>query len=150
MSKFDFRLTTSTFGIYQCHKIVREVFVHEQGFPDTSPPSSDVDCTYFLGTHISEEDGSGRVTPIATGRIMPIGKIARVQRVAVLAPYRQQKVGSRLIRHIIEYARAVGFREITLNAQVNSQDFYTKLDFTAIGETYEEAGIMHQEMVMVL
>jgi predicted GNAT family N-acyltransferase len=80
---------------------------------------------------------------IGTGRLLPDGHIGRV---AVLKSYRGHSFGNLLMKKLLSMARASGFKEVELSAQVRVQGFYEKLGFSAKGEIYQEAGISHINM----
>jgi predicted GNAT family N-acyltransferase len=118
-----------------------QVFVQEQQVPeeleqDEHDPQS---------THILARSVNG--TAVGTGRLLPDGHIGRV---AVLAQWRQHGIGKRLMQALIEQARLQGHSTVELNAQVDALDFYRKLSFQAQGETFLDAGIVHQSMSLQL
>lgn len=123
-------------------RAVREpVFVQEQQVPieeewDELDPACD---------HVIARDDANR--PIGTGRLTPKHKIGRM---AVLREWRGKGVGEALLLALIERARAVGLREVSLNAQVGALGFYEKFGFQGFGERFWEAGIEHQAMRLEL
>lgn len=123
-------------------RTVREpVFVVEQQVPlelewdDLDPRSR----------HVLARDAEGR--PIGTGRLTPEGKIGRM---AVLTDWRGRGVGEALLSTLIDLARAHGYREVELHAQVAAIGFYEKSGFVAFGDEYDEAGIRHRSMRLAL
>lgn len=123
-------------------RAVREpVFVIEQNVPlEEEWDALDPTCR-----HVIARDSTNR--PIGTGRLTPEGKIGRM---AVLREWRGLGVGEALLRTLIEQARALGWPEVTLNSQVNAIGFYEKFDFQSFGELYEDTGIMHRQMRLIL
>ena len=117
---------------------VREtVFVEEQGVPaEIELDEWDAVCRHALAF---AADGG----VIATGRLLPDGHIGRM---AVLAPWRKQGVGGRVLAALITEAERLGMRELVLNAQVSAQGFYAHFGFVAEGEVFTEAGILHRAM----
>lgn len=121
---------------------VREtVFVQEQSVPlelewDELDP---------LCHHVLARDDAG--TPIGTGRLTPKQKIGRM---AVLASWRGQGVGDALLRALLERARDLGWRRISLHSQASAVAFYTRHGFLPFGDPFVEAGIDHQSMELLL
>lgn len=141
--------TKQAIGI--CQGIRHKVFVVGQGIdPAIEQDGMDAACLHFLGTYINEMHNVRSDHPAAAARIFPQGDTARIQRLAVLEEFRGRHFGVDLMRFMITLARGTDYRQITLGAQLNVVDFYTKLGFTAVGEVYKEVGIIHQEMVMTL
>jgi predicted GNAT family N-acyltransferase len=55
-----------------------------------------------------------------------------------------------VLQALTEAARARGDREVLLHAQRSAIGFYDRLGWQRRGEVFEEAGIPHQEMFLVL
>ncbi len=94
---------------------------------------------------LAQEENSG--VPIGTGRLLPDGHIGRM---CVLKQWRRQGVGSSLLTFLLEEARHRGHREVRLNAQEHAIAFYAGFQFQPEGELFEEAGIMHRSMYLLL
>ncbi len=123
-------------------QLVREkVFVIEQNVPH----SLEWDGLDAESLHMLAETPDKH--PIGTGRLLPDGHIGRM---AVLADWRGQGVGSALLSGLIEEGRSRGFAQLILNAQVRAIAFYERQGFKAEGETFDEAGIPHRRMVLPL
>ncbi len=117
------------------------VFVQEQGVPEERERDGlDGDCR-----HVLARDDAGQ--PIGCGRISPAHKIGRM---AVLQTWRGQGVGLALLRELMAYARAAGWSEVTLDAQVSAIGFYEREGFVAHGEEFEDAGLPHRAMRLAL
>ena len=121
---------------------VREtVFVQEQNVPlalewDELDPS----CR-----HVLARDAQGQ--PIGTGRLTPQHTIGRM---AVLADWRGRGVGDALLLALIDEARRLGWREVSLHAQVSAIGFYARHGFLPYEARFVEAGIDHQSMRRLL
>ena len=117
----------------------RTVFVEEQGVAeDEEWDGADPDCRHFLA-----DDHDGR--PIGTARLMPSGQIGRM---AVLAEWRGQGIGARLLRLAVDAARASNYPSIFLHAQSHAVGFYERAGFKVTGKPFMEAGIEHREMTL--
>ncbi|GAB1595965.1 GNAT family N-acetyltransferase [Lysobacter claricitrinus] len=113
------------------------VFVGEQRVPvELERDELDAACT-----HVLARDAEGR--PIGTGRLAPNGKIGRM---AVLGDWRGRGVGRAMLLRLLDAARAAGLSDVMLHAQVDAERFYAADGFLPVGERFEEAGIVHQEM----
>jgi len=116
--------------------IRKSVFIDEQHVPkDLEWDGQDRDCTHFLA--------SSNAVPVATARLTATGQIGRM---AVLADYRGNGIGSRLLAAVIEQAKRTGHRQVFLHAQVNVIGFYQKHGFIAEGDIFIDAGIEHRTM----
>ena len=54
-----------------------------------------------------------------------------------------------MIGHLMEDARASGFRQIILHAQTYLEQLYTEFGFVRVGDVFNEAGIPHVKMVSI-
>jgi predicted GNAT family N-acyltransferase len=123
------------------------VFVDEQRVP-AEEEIDEHDRTDADARHALIRDGD---KPIAAGRYYRLdGDTAQVGRMAVLAAYRGDGVGRRLLDALVEDARRRGFARVALNAQDHAVGFYTKAGFTPFGETLVECDILHQPMQRAL
>lgn len=86
-------------------------------------------------------------TPVATGRLLPGGKIGRM---AVRAPWRGRGVGSAVLEALVQLAAARGEEQVVLGAQLQAIPFYEKHGFVAEGEVFLDAGIEHRKMTRPL
>lgn len=84
---------------------------------------------------------------VATLRIREEQNSWILQRIAVVKEYRQQAIGSKLVNFCIVAAKNKKLKQIMLHSQVYVLDFYLKLGFIAQGDVFEEAKILHQEVI---
>jgi predicted GNAT family N-acyltransferase len=122
----------------------QEVFIHEQRVPaelelDEFDPSATHALAYIDGNCI----GTGRLVDLGGGR-------AQIGRMAVLAPFRNQGVGKKILEKLITLAQSQEANSIVLHSQVLAIPFYEKLGFQAQGSIYDEAGIPHRNMILLL
>jgi YbgC/YbaW family acyl-CoA thioester hydrolase len=122
-----------------------EVFVQEQQIPaDLEWDAADATCVHALAVNRLG-------MPLATGRLLPAEQgAAKLGRMAVIASMRGSQVGRQVLNALIDAARARGDREVLLHAQRSAIGFYLRAGFTARGEPFDEAGIAHQEMALLL
>lgn len=113
------------------------MFVTEQGVPE----QLEWDGKDAQAVHLIAETASGMA--IGTARLLAGGRIGRM---AVLANYRGQGVGSALLKQVLRLARQQGLRTLSLHAQIQVVPFYRRFGFEVVGDSFEEAGITHQAM----
>lgn len=85
--------------------------------------------------------------PVATARLKYDGQFGRM---AVLADYRRQGVGSALLRTLIQQARALKLPGLHCHAQISALDFYRQHGFNGTGNEFDDAGIPHLAMTLTL
>lgn len=89
--------------------------------------------------------------PVATGRLLQHASgVARIGRMAVNRVLRGSSLGRDVLRALMLAAAQRGDHEVLLHAQRTAQGFYARLGFLPRGEPFEEAGIVHIEMVHAL
>ncbi len=121
--------------------IRQQVFVVEQGVPESRERDGlDADCS-----HVLARDESGQ--PIGCARLSPDHKIGRM---AVLREWRGEGVGMALLRELITRARSLDWNEVKLAAQVSAIGFYEREGFTAYGDVFDDAGLPHRSMSLML
>ncbi len=87
---------------------------------------------------------------VATGRLLSMGAdmpgVARIGRMAVLKAHRGQGLGLAILQALIAEARALGFEQVILHAQLHALAFYERAGFVAEGPEFEECRIQHRQM----
>lgn len=122
----------------------QEVFIHEQGVPaelelDEYDPLAAHALAYLDGRCI----GTGRLVDLGDGQ-------AQIGRMAVLTQFRSTGIGKQILEKLVQLARSKGVKLIVLHSQVTAIPFYEKLGFEAQGPIYDEAGISHRNMILLL
>ncbi len=87
---------------------------------------------------------------IGTGRLIMNDRIAKIGRMAVQSSRRNQGIGKSILNALIQTAKEKGAQECLLHAQVHAIAFYAKEDFEPHGPIFDEAGIPHVEMRLIL
>ncbi len=119
------------------------VFIQGQAVPaELEVDGLDPQCTHLLAERFDGE----RWTPVGTARLRQVDDHAKAERVAVLPAMRGLGIGDLLMRTLQDVARAQGFEEVHLNAQLQVVPFYERLGYQAEGPEFEEAGIQHRAM----
>jgi YbgC/YbaW family acyl-CoA thioester hydrolase len=126
-------------------KIRSQVFVEEQHIPaEMEWDGADDGCVHALACNRFG-------LPLATGRMLEhVPGVAKIGRMAVLAPMRGGHIGRAVLDALLQHARERGDREALLHAQLGAAPFYSRAGFIARGPVFEEAGIPHVEMVRSL
>jgi predicted GNAT family N-acyltransferase len=128
----------------EAYLIRKKVFIQEQGVPE------DMELDEFDSTskHALAYEGS---LCIGTGRLVILDSHhAQIGRMAVLSDYRNRGIGKAILKHLIALAQAEGVLTLVLHSQVSAMPFYAKLGFIAEGPIYDEAGIPHRNMMLLL
>jgi predicted GNAT family N-acyltransferase len=124
--------------------IRQKVFIQEQGVPeDLELDEFDSGAIHALAIEGSEYIGTGRLVGIG-------GRQGQIGRMAVLSSFRNTGVGHAILASLIEYAQSVGIESLILHSQVMAIPFYEKHGFQAQGDIYDEAGIPHRNMILLL
>jgi predicted GNAT family N-acyltransferase len=87
---------------------------------------------------------------VGTGRLILDGHIAKIGRMAVQSSRRNQGIGKSILMALIQTAKEKGAQECVLHAQTHAIAFYAKSDFEPKGPIFDEAGIPHVEMRLIL
>jgi len=126
------------------YAIRHEVFIQEQGVPedmelDKHDPGADHALAYQKGQCV------------ATARLVRLdANSAQIGRMAVLVALRGQGIGTAMLKKLLELAMSEGISSLILHSQVSAVSFYEKLGFKTDGPTYQEAGIPHRNMILLL
>ena len=125
------------------YAIRRRVFQDEQGVP----AEEEFDADDEVALHVVAVDGDRAV---GTGRLVLHPAHAKIGRMAVLREWRRRGVGRALLDALLAEARRRGAARAVLHAQVHAIGFYERAGFTAEGEVFDEAGIPHRRMEILL
>jgi predicted GNAT family N-acyltransferase len=122
------------------------VFIDEQGIDE----AEEWDDDDLRATHVVLSNLWG--WPVATGRLIPgeHADTARIGRMAVLRCARGAGLGQRVLRALMDEARAQGRYSLSLHAQCSAQPLYASAGFQPEGEVFDEVGIPPQKMVLTL
>jgi len=118
--------------------IRKEVFIVEQNVP----LEEEIDEYENTSTHIlAFEDGKA----VGTARWRYTDEGVKLERFAVLEPYRNHGVGRALVEFTVDELREENM--LYLNAQEYVIPFYQKYNFEEIGDIFYEADIPHKKMI---
>ncbi|HAV57539.1 MAG TPA: GNAT family N-acetyltransferase [Acinetobacter junii] len=120
--------------------IRKQVFIIEQNIPEEEEwDDQDMIPDHFV---VYDQD-----QPIATARLLQNNSVGRV---AVLKAYRGQGIGRMIMLEIIRQAHQQDRKFLHLSSQVHAISFYEKLGFSIQGDAYDECGIPHIKMQLVI
>lgn len=120
--------------------IRKQVFIIEQNIPEEEEwDDQDMISDHFV---VYDQD-----QPIATARLLQNNSVGRV---AVLKAYRGQGIGRIIMLEIIRQAHQQDRKFLQLSSQVHAISFYEKLGFSIQGDAYDECGIPHIKMQLVI
>jgi len=122
-------------------RIRYRVFVDEQGVPvELEQDAQDPGALHLLAWPNQQQ-------AVATARLLADGQIGRL---AVLPAWRRQGIGCALLNRLIRVARDRGQDSVFLHSQCAAETFYRRFGFIATGQVFEEAGIAHRRMQLLL
>ncbi len=120
--------------------IRKQVFIIEQNIPEEEEwDDQDMISDHFV---VYDQD-----QPIATARLLQNNSVGRV---AVLKAYRGQGIGRMIMLEVIRQAHQQDRKFLQLSSQVHAISFYEKLGFSIQGDAYDECGIPHIKMQLVI
>lgn len=145
LSVFPFS-SLSPKDLYELLQLRSDVFIIEQNCIYRDLDDKDYKCHHLLGR--MEETGE----LIACSRIVPPGvsyKEPSIGRVATALKYRRHKLGRTLMQRSIDEVKLLyPNQSIRISAQFYLIDFYASFGFVVQGESYDEDGIEHIEMLL--
>lgn len=139
MSKGSIKIISTSWPkhVDELKEIRRHVFIEEQNVPEELEwDEYDESSTHFLAM---DDDRA-----VAVARLKPDGQIGRM---AVLAKYRHQGIGSRLLAFVLKFAAGKNLGQVYLHAQTSAIPFYEKHGFITQGVIFYEANIPHLGML---
>lgn len=138
-----FKEVTNQSMLSDCFEIRKSVFVKEQGVP----LENELDAFENTSTHII---GYQNHSPFACARFRPYEDGIKVERVAILEPYRNKGFGKTLMITIESIAKQKHYHKLILNAQLQAKPFYEKLGYVSIGLPFQEENIAHIKMYKII
>jgi predicted GNAT family N-acyltransferase len=123
------------------HRIRETVFQSEQNIsPVLEWDGLDEQCIHLVAKLDDDCVGVGRLREIKEAKTL------KLERLAVLSEYRRQGIGSEIVYTAIAYSKAQGYQHMIIHAQASTIEFYERLGFGRIGDTFYEANIEHIKM----
>jgi predicted GNAT family N-acyltransferase len=126
------------------YAIRKQVFIEEQGVPqDLELDEFDPTCWHALAFEDSQCIGTGRLVAMGVNQ----GQIGRM---AVLPQFRGKGIGKAILLKLVALAQTQKISSLMLHSQALAIPFYEKYGFNTQGPIYEEAGIDHRNMILLL
>lgn len=119
-------------------QIRKDVFVKEQKVNEAEEYDQEEESTHFLALY--------NEIPVGTARYRKTVNGIKLERFAILKPYRSMGVGSAILQFVLKELNAYN-GQIYLHAQLTAMGLYSKFGFESVGEQFEEAGIQHYQMI---
>lgn len=119
-------------------QIRRDVFVKEQKVDEAEEYDQEEESTHFIALYND--------LPVGTARYRQTVNGIKLERFAILKPYRSKGVGSAILQFILNELKEYN-GQIYLHAQLKAIGLYSKFGFESVGEQFEEAGIQHYQMI---
>jgi predicted GNAT family N-acyltransferase len=143
MTEIRVKKIESSTDLELAHKIRYEVFVEGQNVP----PEEEIDqyengCIHFLAWMNNIPCGAARWRKTESG--------IKLERFAVLEPFRGKGVGSALVKAVlrdIQSDRGNKGKLLYLHAQISAMPLYEKFGFVKHGDLFLECDIEHYSMV---
>lgn len=139
----EIKKVTTQEELEQAFRVRKNVFVEEQGVSI----DAEIDEYEKEAEHILLYDGE---KVIGTARMRIFGCLAKMERICVLANYREQNAGHLLLTGLEQIARAKGLTKAKLHGQVQAEGFYHKHGYRTSSEVFMEDGIPHVLMLKAL
>jgi len=140
MDNFIYQLVANDDELSDAFTVRKQVFVLEQGISE----DEEYDGHDAEALHIIVKDG-GSVVGTARVRYPAAGQ-AKIERMAVLVPYRRKGIGSGIISYLDTLLRKRQIEQVILHAQCTVTRFYQACGFEETGSPFREAGIEHVKM----
>ena len=115
------------------------------GVPDFGWEMYDVSSFHFVAVDGEEVVGCALLYPVP---LMP-GE-AQLMQMAVSSSSRGTGLGRQLMEHVTGFALESGFASIVCHARDSAVGFYRRHGFRVYGEPFEEVGVTHSYMRLIL
>ena len=139
MNKLKIKLVENNDELNQVFNIRRDVFIKGQNVPEKLEMDGlDKETDQFIVLLDNKPIGCARIKS---------NEYAKLERIAILKPFRNNGYGSKLTNFLINYCEKQKISHIYLHSQIYIADFYKKHGFIEIGKPFYEAGIKHIKMI---
>jgi len=132
--------------LYQQERLLRnKILLQPIGIPDFGWEKNDCKSWHFVALDELELIGCVVLVPLDDSNIT-----AQLIQMAVDNTRQGQGIGKLLVNALIEFSKDIGLSEIQIHSRSNVSSFYSLLGFDTYGEEFEEVGVKHQHMRMLL
>jgi len=143
---FEVHKITQPEELQAAFAVRKEVFIQEQGVAD----EEEFDVFDLTSAHFVAFDDADNACGTARWRKTEQG--IKLERFAVLIPYRGKGVGALLLQHVLDDIAQypeLDAQTIYLHSQATAVDFYRKYGFQKVGDLFYECEIPHYKMEKV-
>ncbi len=141
MGQPSYKLVTSDGDMRAAFAVRRQVFVEEQGISEELV----FDDRDGKALHMVVKN---RDTVVGTARVLLLAdKRAKLERMAILRPFRRKGIGSGVISFLNGELRKRQIEQVVLHAQSEAVAFYRSCGFEESGLPFWEAGMKHRKML---
>lgn len=144
MDNIIYKLVSNDKELRDAFEVRRQVFIQEQGVSE----NVEYDGHDEEALHMIVKDG-GKIVGTARVRFPTTGQ-AKIERMAILKPFRRKGIGSGIISYLNAVLRNRQIEQVVLHAQYAVTAFYKSCGFEETGSPFWEAGIRHIQMQMRL
>jgi predicted GNAT family N-acyltransferase len=144
MNNLRYKLVISEAELKEALDVRRKVFIEEQHISQ----QLDLDGRDEEALHIVVKDGD---SVVATARVLLADDDrAKIERMAVLQPYRRKGIGRKIISFLVEWLKGRQVDEVFVHAQYPVRGFYRSVGFEEQPPPFREANIKHVRMRKIL
>ncbi|UCG10636.1 MAG: GNAT family N-acetyltransferase [Dehalococcoidia bacterium] len=137
---YHYKLVDSESELKDAFRIRRRVFIIEQNIP----PNLEYDQDDRTALHMLAQEGG---KAIGTARALFLShNQAKLERLAVLKPFRGRGIGSEIIFFLEKELKNQGVEKVILHAQCRATAFYKSCGYQETGTPFWEVGIKHIKM----
>ncbi len=140
MDELNYKLVENDRELKEAFEVRRKVFVEEQGIAEYLEfDGNDGQALHMVVLDGERVIGTARVLFLATNQ-------AKLERMAILKPFRRKGIGRRLIYYLNENLSKRQVAQVVLHAQYSVVAFYKSCGFEESGSPFWEVSIKHVKM----
>jgi len=139
------RITTDHPHYQEMRELRNKILLRPIGLQDGAWEMYDKESWHFVAIEDDKVVGCAVLVPLKE----ELGHVQLMQ-MAVDASFQGRGVGKLIVEEMILFAKKNGFTEMRCHSRASAVDFYIKLGFQVYGEAFEEVGIAHRFMKIVL
>ena len=132
--------------LYQKERLLRnKILLRPIGIPDFGWEKNDAKSWHFVALDKLDLVGCVVLVPLDEQN-----EKAQLIQMAVDDAWQGQGLGRLLVDALLEFSKKMKFREIQVHSRSDITSFYTHLKFEIYGDEFEEVGVKHRHMRMLI
>jgi predicted GNAT family N-acyltransferase len=144
MLELNYKLVKSEEELEEAFRVRKRVFVEEQGIPeDLELDDCDAEAMHMVVQYGERVIGTARV-------LFTAPDVAKIERMAILEDFRRKGIGSEIISFLNEKLKIKKIHRVVIHAQRPAAPFYKSCGFVESGVPFNEVGIPHIKMEILL